>query len=526
MRSPPPVPPLRPDVRPRRIQTASGARLVVDDPAQKIRVPIDELTLEVMECLAEGPMEQDDLATELGAPRIELQRRVRLLTRQLLLETPRAAAMIELARATPDAPTTIGADALPLRFAADLRHGCVACGACCHGTDVGPLGDEDVARVQAIDWSPHLPSDVKREDWIVEVPASAIKAGAPDTPVRLMGHRHGRCVFLGADKLCVIHKLHGAATKPTICRQFPYTFTRTPTGIDVSFSMECRAWWTAKQNGRPPEDDEAQIREIRALLAERAPVLALPVPVPVIEGLSWDVAGWEAVRAASLAAIGRAGDLPALVRAIVEPTRGALDGVMEGFSASEVFAERIAWGIPDPDPIDQSARFFEAVARLASGLAEGLGAIAAGMRERGRPEEADRVQRLGWATAALLAGRRADDALRFAHEHEIWQDMCRAAFQAHEPVRRGGLVQGIATLVLRLLSGHLLSGLLASVALRGRTSEQDATDAMVLVTKMWRGTAFERLLQALRQDLVDVFFWNAGVLAHGAAPSALPTWAG
>ncbi|MCC6620870.1 MAG: YkgJ family cysteine cluster protein [Deltaproteobacteria bacterium] len=523
MRSPPPVPPLRPDVRPRKIQTAAGPRLVVDDPAQKIRVPIDELTLEVMECLAEGAMEQDDLAAELGAPRVELQRRVRILARSLLLETPRAAAMLELARAADHDPSpAIAPEAAPLRFAADLRHGCVACGACCHGTDVGPLSDDDVARVMAIDWAPHLPADVRREDWLVEVPASAIKAGAPEMPVRLMGHRHGRCVFLGADKLCVIHKAHGAATKPTICRQFPYTFTRTPAGIDVSFSMECRAWWTAKQAGRPPEEDEATIR---ALLAERAPVLALPVPVPVMDGLAWDVAGWEVVRAATLDAIGRAADLPALVRALVEPAKSSIEGVMQGFAPSEVFAERAAWGIPDPDPSDQSARFFAVVARLAQALAEGLAQIAAGMKARARYEEADRVQRLAWATAALLEGRRADDALRFAHEHEIWQDMCRAAFQAHEPVRRGGLVQGIATLVLRLASGHLLSGLLASTALRGRTSEQDATDAMVLVTKMWRGTAFERLLQAVRHDLADVFFWNAGVLAYGGAPAPVPTWA-
>jgi len=523
VRSPPPVPPLRPDVRPKQIQTAQGPRLVVDDPAQRVRVPIDELTLEVMECLAEGPMEQDDLAAELGAPRLELQRRVRLLARQLLLETPRAQAMLELARAhVDDAPTgPVPAD-VPLTFSAGLRHGCVACGACCHGTDVGPLTDDDVARVAAIDWAPHLPPDVRREDWIVEVPQSVIKPGASDAPVRLMGHRHGRCVFLGADKLCVIHKVHGASTKPTICRQFPYTFTRTPRGVDVSFSMECRAWWTAKQAGRPPEEDEAQIR---ALLAERAPVLVLPVPVPVMDGLAFDLPGWESVRGASLDGVERAADLPALLRAIVEPSRRALERVMGGFAASEVFAERVAWGIPEADAVDQSARFFEAVARLRGALAEGLSAIGQGMKDRGRPEEADRVQRLGWGTSALLEGRRADDALRFPHEHEIWQDMCRAAFQAHEPVRRGGLVHGVATLALRLLSGHLLSGLLASVALRGRTSEQDATDAMVLVTKLWRGTAFERLLTAVRHDLADVFFWNAAVLAEGAAPGPIPPWA-
>ncbi len=74
------------------------------------------------------------------------------------------------------------------------------------------------------------------------------------------------------------------------------------------------------------------------------------------------------------------------------------------------------------------------------------------------------------------------------------------------------------------LSGHLLSGLLGQAALRGRTSEQDATDAMVLVTKMWRGSAFERLLASVQRDLTEVMLWNVDVLTGAAGPRALPAW--
>ncbi|MFO0745676.1 MAG: YkgJ family cysteine cluster protein [Myxococcota bacterium] len=518
------MPPLRDDLKPRKIQTSSGPRMVVDDLARKVRVPIDELTLQIMECLAEGPMSQDDLASELGAPRIELQRRVRVLARQLLLQTPRAAAMVALATtetARPPLVPEVDAATVALGFSPDLRHGCVACGACCHGTDVGPLKDDDVERVMAIDWTPHLPASVVKADWIREVQVPA-PGGAPGKPIRLMGHTHGRCVFLGSDKLCVIHKVAGPAQKPTICRQFPYTFTRTPAGIDVSFSMECRAWWTAKQNGLPPEQDEAGIRK---LLSEGAPVLSLPVPVPVMDGLEWDAASWEAVRAEALGQIAAATDHAALVLAVVNPVRSAIAKVMDGFAASEVFAEREAWAVPAPDAQDQTARFFGTVGRLDQALKKGLQAIADEMDARGEGDQADRTQRLRWATHALFQGRRCDDLVRFPHEHEIWQDMARATFQAHDPVRRGGLVQGTATLALRLLSGHLLSGLLAQAALRGRTSEQDATDAMVLVTKMWRGTAFERLLATVAKDLSEVCLWNAGVLAGREAPRPIPSWA-
>jgi len=509
MRSPPPVPPLRGDLRPKKI----GNRLAVDDPKRRVRVPIDELTLQIMECLADGPMSQDELAAELGAPRIELQRRVRVLTQQLLLQTPRAAAVLALSR---EEPGPIDAETVALTFDPKLRHACVACGACCHGSDIGPLSDAEVAVIEGHDWAPHIGRPV---------PAAALVqtvTGPSGAPIRLTGHRDGSCSMLTADKLCAIHKVLGPTKKPLVCQEFPFTFTRTPSGVDVSYSMECRAWWKAKQAAPVGVDDAPTVR---ALLARGAPLLRMPVPVPVTSGLDWAPDAWLALRAEVLAAIDAATDHPALVMAVLGPIRAAVTRSLEGYATSELFATRDAWAVPMVDAVDHSARFFEACARLDGLLDEGLAEIGQGMVRRGRDAESDRVQRLRWATRALLRGRRADDPLRFEHEHELWQDMARAALQAHDPVRRGGLVQGTATLVLRLMTGHLFAGVLATTALRGRISEQDATDALVLVTKMWRGTALELLLGSVAKDLAHVFFWSGDVLAVGAAPRPLPSWA-
>lgn len=516
MRSPPPVPPLREDIKARKL----GGRIVIEDAARRVRVPIDPLGLAVMEVLSEGPAYPDDLAEAIEAPRVELQRRVALLNRHNLLETPRAADQLRV-HAEAAAPDGTPLEGAPLRFQARLAHGCVACGGCCHGTDVGPLKDDDVARITAIDWRPHLPADVAPSDWIDEVPA---ERSPTQQPIRLMGMRHGRCVFLGDDKLCVIHKHHGAQQKPTICRQFPYTFTRTPSGIDVSFSTECRAWWKARNSAAPPPEDPAQLAQIRALIAEGAPILSLPVPVALAEGVDIDLGTWEQLRAQMLADLEAADSQAGLVRAVVDPVRRALDALAEGYRDSELFATRDAWHVPEPDTEDQTARFFSTAARLKDALALGITRIADGMAEGDRRDEADRTRRLAWGLSELLTGRRIDDLVPFEHALGVWRDLALASLQAHEPARKGDLLLGLATLVMKLTVGPMLAGLSAQTALRGRVHEQEVVDAMVLVTKLPRGSAFERLLMSLRRDLVTVFFCDALTLAEGAAPRPIPAW--
>lgn len=503
------VPAFRDDLAVKRY----GDKIVVEDALRRLRVPIDGLTLSVIQALADGPQAPETLTQALSAPRTELWRRVALLNAHGLLETPRAAAQCALhAHAEEAAPWP--KDQLgeaPLHFPGGLQHGCVACGACCHGTDVGPLKPDDIAKVQEIDWSPHLPGDVDREDWLAEVET-------PDgRTVTLMGMRHGRCVFLDDDKLCVIHKVAGADQKPTICRQFPYTFTRTPDGIDVSFSMECRSWWQARLNGRPPAEDEAGIR---ALVLEGGPVVDLPPVVAVWTGVDCDYAAWSALRAELIAGVTAAPDVAAMVAALVVPTRALFERLVASDDESELFAERAAWGVPEAPAPSAMAIFGRQREALRTRLSEGLAGLARGFHAAGRGDEGDRTERLRWGLDALLSGRQVGDLLRLPHEVEIWRDMLLAALYAHDPARRDDLLAGISHLVIRVLAGQLLAGLLAQVGLRGRTSEQDVVDSMVLLTKMLRGSAFSQLLARARGELVGLFVWNAEAFSTGATPRA------
>jgi Fe-S-cluster containining protein len=486
------VPALRAEVQAKRY----GKRLVLEDHERLVRVPVDELGVRIASALAEAPRAPDGLVAMLKAPRAAVFERVVLMNRQLLLDTPRARGSLELRRAAapPPGPAAPAAE-VPLQYPEGLAHGCIACGSCCSGTDLGPLRAADVENIRSFDWGPHLPADVTSEDWFQEL------EGPQGASITLLGQRHGRCVFLGPDKLCTIHKVRGAATKPTICRQFPYQFVRTPDGIQVSFSMECRSWWQARQRGRPVREDEAGVR---GLLAEGAPVVEVPNPVPVWDGLEWSWGRWLEVRGELLAAAKGAASPAAMLEELAQVTYRAFASSMDSHRDEERFALPEAWGLPEAPARAQEDLTVELERRFLGDLED----LARRYRTVGDDANAERLERLGWGVRYVLRRKPLEDLARCPEETEIWRDLALAALYAHEPVRRGDLLTGMALLVLQVLTGHRLAALTARATLRGRTAEQDVVDAMVLVTKLLRGSAVLASLMGLREALVPLFVFN------------------
>lgn len=504
------VPALREGVAVRRY----GKRIVAEDAVRRVRVPIDALSVAVLQALADGAATPTALCKAVGAKRSEVWRRVVLLNKHLLLATSRASDQVALARRTSN--ETWPADKIaeaPLRYPDGLAHGCVACGACCAGTDIGPLKADDIERLEEIDWSPHLPDDVSRADWLQRIDYQGQE-------ITLLGHREGRCVFLGPDKLCVVHTVAGAAHKPTICRQFPYTFTRTPDGIDVSFAMECRSWYTARRRGKPVDTDEAAIR---ALLTESAPVLDLPLPVPVWDGLDWDLASWRRVRAVMLAAAREAESVDALVAGVVAAALTELDANMAGYAAGEDFLIRDGWGLPEVEATvgGEGVNFMERCRVVSDSVHAGIDDLRQRCLQYGDRAQAGRLARLDVALASVLAGERLVDLVPFEGDLRVWKDVVMAALYAHEPVRRSDLLTGLSLLILRVIAGRQLAALTARDAMRVRTSEQDVVDSMVLLTKMLRGAAVEAILRPLRVQFVELFVLNASVFTRGTAPQAV-----
>lgn len=108
-----------------------------------------------------------------------------------------------------------------------IRHACHACGNCCTG------------------WRVKV-ADSERER--IERHAAALGVLAPlvDGTLRAEG---GRCVFLGADRLCRIHAAFGAAEKPGICQVFPRVAIRTEDAIRIGADPGCASTWRTFADG-------------------------------------------------------------------------------------------------------------------------------------------------------------------------------------------------------------------------------------------------------------------------------------
>ena len=515
------VPGLRDAVRARRY----SGRVFAEDPLRRVRVPVDELGLAVLQALGDGPRVVSELVHELGrepgATADTIRGRVALFELHALLETDHALEQEAIAASAPALLAREGLAEAPLRAPGALVHGCVACGSCCMGTDIGPLTDGDLARLEdAGDWRDVLPEGVEGYRTPVRYEGQTIT---------LMARTRDRCVFLDDDKLCLVHKVSGAATKPTICRQFPYTFTRTPDGVDVSFSMECRAWHRARAVGRPVAEQEDALR---VFLREGGPVLDLPSPVPAGPGADWPVDRWLQARAEAIEAVTGAADMRSLVLGLVEPFRErAREDEARREAARAPWLDAARWGLaegtPRPGPGAASGAPLPASREaLRRGLEQGLQELAEEYDARGDGVNAARVRGVLEALVATMS-RRAGAVLAEIVSHpqalSLRRDAVLASLYAHEPARQGDLRTGVALLVARTLAGRRAAQAVARRSLRVRTEEQDVVDSVVLLTKMLRGTVVHGLLsRTLADPLRASFFWHVEASVDGGVGPRRP----
>ena len=506
------IPALRDDLE---IVELRGQRYL-EDGLRRVRVPVDDLCLKICEALADGPLTPAELTSRVSAGRLDCYERVVLLNRHVMLASTRAQESVALHReGEPGASNLDGS----LSHSAALRHSCTGCGACCTGTDLGPLSDEDVARIEAIDWSPHLDPEVKPEDWVIEVEMQSGEVA------RLLGRRDDRCVFLRPDNKCTIHAVAGADQKPLMCRQFPHFFVREPESpsIHVGFSTECRSWHHARIDGSSVDDSRDSLWKI---LEEKKSVVVLRPPFAVWDGLDWSWAVWREVREAQLQRLQEAEDFGGLIDAVTEPVLEVLSGAMEAAQEDEIFATRLGWGIPEPPAGGLAGRgafesFQEDSRRLAGVLGGGIEELserygAAGERAMGRRHSA-----LSDAICGLLSGQTPPPVATTPEAFQIWREMALAAIDSHEIVRGESILFETARLNFKLILARHDCHQGISDGMRAQVDSHDVVDRMVRVTKMLRGALVSALMRQARRELVALFLFNSSVFVHGQAPRAL-----
>lgn len=112
-----------------------------------------------------------------------------------------------------------------------INYDCQGCGICCSGWSVN-MSEEDYKRVSSVDWGEL--SDLYKGKQMFRELKSHERAGTGYTH-RIVS-QDDTCPFL-VNKLCFIHGQKGGPFKPTICQQFPYAFTETPSGIYATVSF-------------------------------------------------------------------------------------------------------------------------------------------------------------------------------------------------------------------------------------------------------------------------------------------------
>jgi len=115
-----------------------------------------------------------------------------------------------------------------------LRHTCVGCGRSCEGHYIGPLQDEFLNTVDAI----HEELSALYDDLVGVTPVERVSTDQGRERM-VLARRDNRCIYLGVDGLCRIHKHLGAAAKPLVCRLFPLDTVQTETGIRVGVVGRC-----------------------------------------------------------------------------------------------------------------------------------------------------------------------------------------------------------------------------------------------------------------------------------------------
>jgi Fe-S-cluster containining protein len=200
----------------------------------------------------------------------------------------------------------------------ELRFACEGSGDCCRTYTLGPLTDEDCARLDALDLAGAFPE----------------LAGGPAYEVRLLPGRGvrgrvlrsaagGGCIFLRDDHRCGIHVRFGEEAKPHLCRIYPFELTARVDGVRIYDRGGCSRFATTSQKGPPVAQEEHRLVQLRARPAPlEHPIVAwndristdfgylIPWIDASVAAIRQDTAPWDALRSITHRALAIAEELP------------------------------------------------------------------------------------------------------------------------------------------------------------------------------------------------------------------------
>ncbi len=367
---------------------------------------------------------------------------------------------------------------VPLLIPQDLRFECTCCGSCCCGVNVSPVTKDILAglegeRCQALASNPRCQGEI----------FVSLTTDEASGEVVMCPSRNGRCIFVDADGLCDIHRRFGEHAKPHICRTFPFMFTLTPDGIEVSLQTECRDLPRAMQGTRLV-DCEGALRDILS----HAEVVVPPPFVSVDRMRRWSFETFRTLRSQVIDILAHSRQT-GFVAAIE-----VLNGLSEGLSQS-------ASSVPNTSEL--ASRFYQllmsigqSLTSLRTPLSEAAGRFR--LVTRNLDQVLDALAEAPLHMDVILASDEDGDAAPLSRL------LLSASWQGRDVLTAPTILGGIGLLHLRWMLARALAIARGRQVNRTHLSGRDLMDAWAVVHMLFRNRSVRGILEGCIDEIETV----------------------
>jgi Fe-S-cluster containining protein len=255
---------LRPDVELELSETEGK----LYDPLFERRMTLGAVLADVVRRL-DGAHSPDQLAEASGRPRDQIDDALRTLLHLKLIDGSGGEVQAR-AQNLKNGNARLGRIVL-----AESRFGCQGSGDCCQSYHFGPLTNEDIARLDGLAIKDAFPALEAPYYYEREMPGST-QTG------RFLRSVENRCLFLLDDCRCGLHAKFGYASKPGLCRYYPFEQFATLDGVQLYDKGGCSRFAITARSGAPLTEQLAEIGPLMpAAPLVHHPVILLDASTPV-----------------------------------------------------------------------------------------------------------------------------------------------------------------------------------------------------------------------------------------------------
>ena len=285
-------------------------------------------------------------------------------------------------------------------------------------------------------------------------------------------------------------------------------FSRVGDRVDVSLSMECRAYWKAKQAASPPSEQQ---ESLRALIQLGAPVHVVPELVHLNMGLSIHRSQYMALEQGLLSTLEKSdGDNSPLVpiRTFVREANDRLDAIMRPIQSDEIgWIDPAIWSELFGCTMEDEKEHAVTMKDLLDGLVEFSDEAVDIARKRGLEGLANRFAFLGASSRAASDARGLERLHWLEPEvaYSIVNDLIIGGLFSKDLVRTSSVQFGLGMLSIRAVLTVYGACHRAREACRVEVTVQDLIDSMVTLSKMLRERAVIDFLRDHEKSLFSLF---------------------